>query len=149
MSVSRSNFVKFLTGRHRPPFIGQVQEALALFGGRSTLREGIANARKMFVFSLIAGHGLMPPIFKLERSRCYTFRWNQSITGLDAVIKVDATGDPQTSGKCVTLRWPLNFALYDGVDAVPEPSTLGLISLGLLGLGGMTRRRRHRASVQS
>jgi hypothetical protein len=61
MSFSRRNFVNFCTGRHRPPFIGQVQEPLALLGGRSTLREDIANARKMFVFSLIAGHGLTPP----------------------------------------------------------------------------------------
>jgi hypothetical protein len=34
-------------------------------------------------------------------------------------------------------------------ETVPEPSTLGLIGLGLLGLGGMTRRRRYKASGQS
>jgi PEP-CTERM motif len=30
-----------------------------------------------------------------------------------------------------------------GVTNLPEPSTLGLIGLGLLGLGGMRRRRRN------
>jgi hypothetical protein len=34
------------------------------------------------------------------------------------------------------------------MTTVPEPATLGL-TLGLLGLGGMTRRRRHRATGQS
>ena len=31
--LSEENFVNCLTGRHRPPFTGQVKEALALLGG--------------------------------------------------------------------------------------------------------------------
>ena len=56
MSASRRKFVNFWIGRQCPPLVGQIKKMLALLGGRSTLREGIANARKMFVFSLIAGH---------------------------------------------------------------------------------------------
>jgi hypothetical protein len=56
MSISRSNFVKFLASRHRPPLMGQIEEILALLGGRSILRERVAKARKMLKFSLIAGH---------------------------------------------------------------------------------------------
>jgi len=61
MSVSRRNFVNFWIGRQRPPLVGQIKKMLALLGGQSTLCEGIANARKMFAFSLIGGHGLTPP----------------------------------------------------------------------------------------
>jgi PEP-CTERM motif len=48
-------------------------------------------------------------------------------------------------------QWPpgqdLNYAdmtFVTTVSPVPEPSTLGLIGLGLLGLGAMRRRRQHR-----
>jgi hypothetical protein len=36
--------------------MGQIEEILALLGGRSILRERVAKARKMLKFSLIAGH---------------------------------------------------------------------------------------------
>ena len=45
MSVSRRNFENFWIGRHRPPLVGQIEEMLAFLGGRSTLRERVANAR--------------------------------------------------------------------------------------------------------
>jgi hypothetical protein len=52
-----------------------------------------------------------------------------------------------------TGPWGFSFPSIFGAfrvevaDAVPEPSTLGLIGLGLLGLGAMKRRRRYKLPI--
>ena len=53
--------------------------------------------------------------------------------------------DPAPIDWDVIAADPANFSnqqLCSGTDGVPEPSTLGLIGLGLLGLGAMRRRQR-------
>lgn len=59
-----------------------------------------------------------------------TFAFNAIATAASTVLKFQFRDDP-------------GFVLLDGVQVIPEPASLGLVSLALLGLAASRRRKTH------
>lgn len=70
-----------------------------------------------------------------------TFRWN---VGLDSAYTGFFSGNGGASWNNLGSRAPLSFSLYSGAAQVPEPATLGLLGLGLLGLGFVRKTNKNK-----
>jgi hypothetical protein len=126
--------------------LGAVQsENAAVAQQVSTL--GLFSTMLEFDYAAVLVGGTLSALLSLDNT-VYTTLWTspQLSSGSLYVPQADNQANIwirfQTSG--------INGAaqIDNVMTTVPEPATLGL-TLGLLGLGGMTRRRRHRATGQS
>jgi len=69
-----------------------------------------------------------------------TFRWTRATAGLGSALSTD--GGATWSNWDEPARTPLNFALYAGVTAVPEPTSIAFFSLGMAACACHVGRRR-------